>query len=223
MSDDRGNITTRNTRSRFPAGIFFKALLPALGATVVFVFLFSHFTRTAARGPRPRADGFVRVTLSQKDASYHPIPPSAGGASAEVWYSPTGSTLKFQLHAIGLPHPKRYLLELQEDGVIYTVASYAANEHGEISIDTALTQFAEGVCVGSNYDAPRPVEGHHDVKFWIKRDGNPPSGTMPGVAPNAPGAQLLCHGNGDGQYGYVLLDNDVAKFDGSGVSQSTPH
>jgi len=223
MSDDGRDFPTRRPRPRFPAAIFFKALLPALGATVVFLFLFSRVSGSHAHGPRPRADGFLPLTLSQKDASFHPIPPSAGGASAQLWYSPTGPTLRFQLLATGLPHPARYLLELQVDGTIYTVASYAADEHGAISIDTALAQFAEGVCVGSNYDVPRPVAGQHEVKFWMKRDGNPASGTMPGVPPSAPGAQLPCHGNGDGQYGYVLLDNGVARFDGSDVPRSTPH
>ena len=84
----------------------------------------------------------------------------------------------------------RYLLELQVDDAIYSVASYTSDARGEIALDTALTEFAEGVCVGANYDAPRPVTGTHDVKFWIKRDGNPKTGTSPGVKAGAPGASL---------------------------------
>ena len=56
------------------------------------------------------------------------------------------------------------------------------------------------------------------MKFRIKRDGSPPSGTMPGIAPSAPGAQLPCHGNGDGDYDYLLLENEVANFKGTAGS-----
>lgn len=161
------------------------------------------------------SSGMSRVTLAQKDASFRPIPRAAGGATGVVWYAHSGPALQFSLRALGLQPAHRYLLELQVDDAIYSVSSYTSDAHGEIALDTALTQFAEGVCVGANYDAPRPVTGTHDVKFWIKRDGNPKSGTSPSVKAGAPGASLPCHGNGDGDYAYMLMENEIAHFSGT--------
>jgi hypothetical protein len=190
-------------------------LLPSLVATALVLFFFA---RTPAVKEKVRPDGMRSVTLSQKDSTFAPIPPSAGGATAEVLYAPRGRGLHFVLHASGLKTGHRYLLELKVDDVIYTVATYSPSAHGELVIDTTLTQFAEGVCVGTNFDPPRPTAGHHRVKFWIKHDGNPATGTMPGIAPTAPGAQLACHGNGDGDFRYVLLENEVADFIGTDAS-----
>ena len=156
-----------------------------------------------------------RVTLAQKDASFRPIPRAAGGATGVVWYAHSGPALQFSLRALGLQPAHRYLLEIQADDAIYSVASYTSDAHGEIALDTALTQFAEGVCVGANYDAPRPVEGEHQVKFWIKRDGNPPTGVSPSLKAGAPGAALPCRGNGDGDYTYMLMENEIAYFKGT--------
>ena len=210
MPNDTDGVTTDRPRTRLPVGIFLKALLPALLATVLFVFL---FTRASSKTPVVR-DGMMRVTLSQKDASFRPIPRAAGGATGVVWYGPSGPPLRFQLRAYGLQPARRYVLEMQVDDAIYTVASYAPDANGELAIDTTLTQFQEGVCVGANYDPPRPTLGAHKIKFWIKHDGSPATGTMPGIAPNAPGAQLVCHGDGDGDYRYLLLENDIANFTG---------
>jgi hypothetical protein len=75
--------------------------------------------------------------------------------------------------------------------------------------------FEEGACVGDNYDPPRSVHGEHEIKFWLKNDGNPVSGTMAGRrSSSAAGSSLPCHGNGDGDYSYVLLENAVAHFTG---------
>jgi hypothetical protein len=202
-------------RPRFPVDTLLKALLPALAATAIVVFIFA---RSPAVAVKVRGDGMRTVTLSQKDSTFAPIPPSAGGATGEVLYAPRGSGLHFILHAAGLKAAVRYLLELQVDDAIYTVASYTPDPRGALAIDTTLTQFEEGVCVGTNFDPPRPTAGHHRVKFWVKHDGNPATGTMPGIAPTAPGAQLACHGNGDGDFGYVLLENKVADFTGSNPS-----
>lgn len=156
-----------------------------------------------------------RVTLAQKDASFRPIPRAAGGATGVVWYAHSGPALQFTLRALGLQPLHRYLLEIQADDAIYSVAGYTSDANGEIAIDTALTQFAEGVCAGANYDAPKSVEGDHRVKFWIKRDGNPASGVSQSVKPGAPGAALPCHGNGDGDYTYMLMENEIADFKGT--------
>ncbi|MFI5241632.1 MAG: hypothetical protein ACHQRL_01380 [Gemmatimonadales bacterium] len=211
MPTDARDPTTDRPRTRVPKAIFVKALLPALLATLLFVFL---FTRASSKPHPVVSNGMMRVTLSQKDASFRPIPRAAGGATGVVWYVPTAPGLRFQLRAYGLRSGRRYVLEMQVDDAIYTVASYTPDTHGNLAIDTTITQFQEGVCVGANYDPPRPVLGHHKVKFWIKNDGSPASGTMPGTPPNAPGAQLACHGNGDGNYNYLLLENEVADFTG---------
>lgn len=211
MSNDTGESTTDGPRRRFPVAVFLKALMPALLATALFVFIFA---RSPASSRVTRSDGMQRVTLSQKDASYRPIPRAAGGATGVVWYAPAGRGLRFQVRADGLTPARRLALELQVDDAVYTVASYSPDARGELAVDTTLTQFEEGVCVGTNFDPPQPARGHHRVKFWMKRDGSPPTGTMPGISPNAPGAGLTCHGNGDGDYRYILLENEVADFTG---------
>jgi hypothetical protein len=172
--------------------------------------------RSQTHTSKPRADGLVLVTLSQKDSTFAPIPASAGGATGEVLYKPSGPALSFRLRARGLAPDRRYALEMQVDSAVYTIASYSPDARGGLSVDTTMTRFEEGVCVGKNFDAPRAAAGRHVIKFWVKRDGSPASGTMPGIASSAPGAQLRCHGNGDGVYSYVLLDNDVANFTGTG-------
>ena len=211
MPIDAREQTTERPRSRVPLRILLKALLPALVATVLFVLL---FMRASSKKRVVESHGMMRVTLSQKDASFRPIPRAAGGATGVVWYAPSGPALRFQLRAYGLKPGRRYVLEMQVDKAIYTVASYAPDTRGDLAIDTTLSQFQEGVCVGTNFDPPRPVTGPHQVKFWIKHDGSPASGTMPGLAATAPGATLPCHGDGDGNYAYVLLENETADFTG---------
>ncbi|MDQ2931848.1 MAG: hypothetical protein M3Y05_13685 [Gemmatimonadota bacterium] len=212
MPHDSREPPAGGSRAGFSASTFLRALLPALAATAIVVFLATRDWKTAEK---PRADGMMRVTLSQKDAAFRPIQPAKGGASGEVIFKPAGPALHFVMHGSAIPAGLRYALELQVDNAIYSVANVVPDEHGAIAIDTTLTRFAEGICVGRNYDAPRPVLGRHAIKFWIKRDGSPSSGTMPGVAPSAPGAQLACHGNGDGNYSYVLLDNGSVNFTGT--------
>ena len=215
MSNSAHERPPIHTASRFSYSTLIRALVPALVATAIAVFF---MTRSHERPPKPRADGLLLVTLSQKDSTFTPIPASAGGASAEVLYSPAGPALYFRLRAHGLDPDRRYALEMQVDSAIYTIASYSPDARGGLSIDTTMARFEEGVCVGRNFDAPRSAAGPHVIKFWVKRDGSPAAGTMPGIAPSAPGAQLPCHGNGDGNYNYVLLDNDVAHFTGSAVA-----
>jgi hypothetical protein len=199
-------------RPRFSYATLLRALLPALAATGVVVLIF--FARSPSARKKPRPDGKMSVTLSQKDSAFNPIPPSKGGASGEVLYDPAGTTFHLLLHASGIPRNHRYVLEIEADSTTYSVTSRAPDERGELVIDTALAQFQEGVCVGTNFDQPRPVTGRHALKIRLKRDGSPASGPMPGVPPTAPGARLACHGNGDGNYDYVLLENDVADFTG---------
>lgn len=184
------------------------------GALFWFMFVRSSYDQSESVRSVGRMS---RVTLAQKDAAFRPIPRAAGGATGVVWYAHSGPALHFVLRAYGLQPQRRYLLEIQADDAIYSVASFTPDARGELAIDTTLTQFAEGACVGANYDAPRTVQGPHKVKFWIKRDGNPQSGVSTGVKPGSPGASLPCHGNGDGDYAYMLMENEVANFTGTGA------
>jgi hypothetical protein len=204
---------------RVPIATLLWALVPALVATAIVVFL---ITRASSSKPKARADGLMSVELVQKDSAFHPIPPTKGGATGEVLYAPRGPVLHFVLHARSLPTGHRYELEIQVDSSSYTVATYTPDARGQLTIDTTLTQFREGECVGRNFDAARPVTGRHAIKFRMKRAGSPSSGTMPGIAPSAPGAQLSCHGNGDGNYDYLLLENATADFTGTtGTADAT--
>jgi len=188
-----------------------RSLIAPIVALVLFIFLYAGNSRESG----PAQGALQRITLSQKDRDFDIIPPVRGGAVGSVWYSPRGTGLSFQLLASGLRPGRRYLLELSVDGTIYTVASHTASASGELSIDSTITSFREGACVGDNFDLPKSARGAHEVKFWLKNDGNPVSGTMPGRLPSsAAGSSLPCHGNGDGDYSYVLLDNAAAHFTG---------
>ncbi|HEY2898119.1 MAG TPA: hypothetical protein VGJ12_13350 [Gemmatimonadaceae bacterium] len=195
-----------------PIATLLWALVPALAATAIVVFFFA---RPSARKPKARADGLMSVELVQKDSAFNPIPASKGGATGQVLYRPSGPTLHFVLHAVSLPPGHRYELEIQADTATYEVASFAPDPDGRLTIDTTLTEFREGECVGTNFDAPRSLKGLHIVKFRLKRAGSPATGTMPGIAPSTPGAQLPCHGNGDGNYGYALFENATVEFRGT--------
>ena len=212
MSDDSEGERPAGVSRRVPLATLLWALVPSLAATAIVVFFLA---RASSSKPRVRADGMMSVDLVQKDSAFHPIPSSRGGATGEVLYTPSGPALHFVLHAFSLPPGHRYELEIQSDSATYEVASFSPDAHGQLTIDTTLTEFREGECVGKNFDAPRSVSGPHTVKFRIKRAGSPSSGTMPGIAPSAPGAQLSCHGNGDGNYDYLLLENEVANFKGT--------
>jgi hypothetical protein len=186
-------------------------------AGALFWFIFVRSSYDQSESVRPGA-GLSRVTLAQKDAAFRPIPRAAGGATGAVWYAHSGPALQFILRAYGLEPRHRYLLEIQADDAIYSVASHESDARGQLAIDTTLSRFAEGACVGTNYDAPRSVQGSHKVKFWIKRDGNPASGVSPNSNAGAAGAALPCSGNGDGDYSYMLMENEIAKFRGTGAT-----
>ena len=188
------------------------ALVAPLLLTTLLVFL---FVRRDSRPstPPPTSDGWRRVTLSQKDSAFRPISPARGGASGSVWYRPAGGALQIQFRALGLVPGLHYLMEIDADGTIYSLSSHVADSTGAIAVDTSLTRFAEGVCVGTNYDPPHPIAGRHAVKFWLKRDGSPRSGTQAEFSPGAPEPSLACRGNGDENYAYALLENELAKFE----------
>jgi hypothetical protein len=216
-NEGKGELPQRINR-RVPIATLLWALVPSLAATAVVVLFMA---RTSSSKPKARADGLMSIELVQKDSSFHPIPASRGGATGEVLYAPHGPALHFVLHARSLPTGLRYELEIQVDSASYTVATYTPDARGQLTIDTTLTQFREGECVGRNFNAAQPVNGSHTIKFRLKRAGSPSSGTMPGIAPSAPGAQLSCHGNGDGNYDYLLFENATADFTGTNGTADT--
>jgi len=181
-------------------------LVPA-ALTLVVVVLFMRPPRAATHAE----DGGLVVPLVWKDTFLHRVLATFGGPSGTMWYTPAGPRLGLRLRATHLTPARRYILELDVDSTIYDVASYQADADGRITADTTLTEFAEGVCVGPNYHAPRPLQGTHTIRFWLKRDGNSPSGSQPTPAGTQP-ATLPCRGNGDGKYDYVLLEEAPATY-----------
>lgn len=187
-------------------------------AVVLFIFLFGR-TRESSSGEL--AGGVRRITLATKDSSYHIVPPSRGGAVGTVWFHPRDSVFAFQLRATGLTPGVRYRLVFAVDEQPFIIAGRAADAAGALAIDTTLTEFREGLCAGDSWDPPRPLAGDHAIKIWLQRDGTPASGTLPATTPAArPGASLPCHGNGDGNFTYALLENEVANFRGTRGARS---
>lgn len=167
--------------------------------------------------PPPRPEhGANAVRLQPPSSLFGGITRLFGHPAGIVWYSPAGDRLALRLEARGLHPGRRYILELDVDGTIYDVASHPADSAGRLRVDTALTRFAEGVCVGRNYHPPRPLPGAHAIRFWLKRDGNPRSGSESVRAAGAPpGTVLPCAGNGDDDYGYALMDDQPSPFSGT--------
>ncbi|HEX6535175.1 MAG TPA: hypothetical protein VF041_11285 [Gemmatimonadaceae bacterium] len=211
MSEDRASSGTR-TRIRFSFRELGRVLVVPVIAVALFIFLFAR-THESSRGAGP--GGVRRITLATKDSAFHIVPPSRGGAEGSVWYTSRDSVFTFQLRATGLAPRVRYRLVLAVNEEPFVITTRAADARGALSIDTTLTEFAEGACVGDAWDPPLPLAGEHAIKFWLQRDGTPASGTLPATLPRArPGASLPCHGNGDGVFTYALLENEVANFAG---------
>jgi hypothetical protein len=208
-----GQIAMGAHRPSFSLRELARVLLIPVIAVAILVFVFVDMQEG---GTPEDEEGLKRIPLVQKDSQFRPIPADAGGASGSVWYTPSGKELSFQLQAQGLAPRKRYLLEMAVGETIYTLASHEATKDGELAVDTTLTSFAEGVCVGPNYDPPRSLQGEHAIRFWLKADGNPPSGSGREHAPQfTDGQDLPCAGNGDGDYTYVLFENELARFTGT--------
>jgi hypothetical protein len=205
MSNIMAFSKTRTRRS--PAMELLLRVSVAVAFTVTAVLIFMNPWRHS----RPDRHGWIRVPLVRKDTAFHPV--DGDGATGSVSYRAQGATFPLRAALENLDPAKRVLLELDVDGTVYDVASYQPTRDGKLSIDTTLSQFAEGTCVGPNFDAPRPLAGRHSIKFWVKRDGNPKSGTEQPPAPWS-GGTLSCSGNGDGDYTYLLLEGDIATFTG---------
>lgn len=213
--------TSASGQRRFPARELLRFLVLPVALTIIVILIFMKPWRNA----EPAREGaYEQVQLVQK-GGLSAITSIFGGASGEVWYTPSGPDLSLRLRAEKLDPGKRYIFEIQVDSTIYDITSHAAGADGRIFLDTSLTSFAEGVCVSNNYDPPRLMEQGQDytIHFWLKRDGNPRSGVQRIPAKGGdPAARLPCQGNGDGDYRYVLLENSLARFSvlsASGVEQ----
>jgi hypothetical protein len=154
----------------------------------------------------------AHIGLIQKDAAYHIVP---GGASGDVWFNATGPALTFRLSTAGLNPGVHYLIELNVDNASYELESRTPDARGTIKLDTTLTQFATAACIGGEYVPPRPLRGSHEIKFLIKRDGNPVSGTRRTHSTSVTPPALPCHGNGDENFAYALFEDNVARFTGT--------
>jgi hypothetical protein len=167
---------------------------------------------TAPRAPDTAAAANGHIGLIQKDADFHIVP---GGASGDVWFAPAAPTFAFHLAARGLRPDVHYLIELNVDDATYELTSRAADARGTITLDTTLTRFETGACIGGEYVAPRSLRGTHHVKFLVKRDGNPPSGTRRTHSSSITPPDLPCHGNGDENFSYALFEDNVAQYTGT--------
>lgn len=156
--------------------------------------------------------GVAHIGLIQKDAAFRIV---RGGASGDVWFDAAGPTFAFRLSAVGLKPGVHYLIELNVDDASYELESRTPDAGGAIKLDTTLTQFATGACIGGEYLPPRPLRGSHEVKFLIKRDGNPVSGTRRTHSTSLAPPALPCHGNGDEDFTYALYEDNVARYTGT--------
>ncbi|HEY9478645.1 MAG TPA: hypothetical protein VIP79_01085 [Gemmatimonadaceae bacterium] len=205
--------TPRSGRRRFPANELLRFLVLPIALTIVVILVFMKPWRNA----EPAREGaYEQVELVQK-GGLSAITSLFGGASGEVWYTPSGPSLSLRLGAAKLDPGKRYIFEVQVDSAVYDVASLPADAEGRIALDSAFSGVAEGTCVGDNYDPPMSFESgrSYTLGFMLKRDGNAATGAQR-VAPSGGGAaepvELRCTGNGDGDYGYALMENRLARF-----------
>lgn len=203
--------TPTSGRRRFPGQELLRFLVLPVVLTVIVILVFMKPWRNA----EPAREGaYEQVLLVQKGA-LSAVTSLFGGASGSVWYTPAGPRLSLRLSAEKLKPGKRYIFEIQVDSTVYDVTSRATDDDGRLALDTSFTEIAEGTCVGDNYDPPlRLAPGRrYTIGFMLKRDGNASTGTQRvSASGGAPGAELPCTGNGDGDYSYALLENSMAHF-----------
>lgn len=185
---------------------FARSLVAPAGAITVVAALVMMIGRPvpADRNETPivrRADGKQLMPLVAKDAHYEIIPRARGGATGTVWFSPGGNRLSLELRASDLAPRLHYVAVVVVDGTVYPFARLAADSLGRIAIDTALIGFSSDLCARGKTTRLRPLEGGHDIKFWIRRDG-------------APAGHGPCAGNGDGDDRPVLYEAVTERFTG---------
>ena len=204
--------TPRSDRRRFPASELVRFLVLPIVLTIIVILVFMKPWRNA----EPARQGeYEQVELVQK-GGLSAVTSLFGGPTGSVWYKPSGSRLDLRLSVDGLDPGKRYILEVQVDSTVYDVASIPADDSGRIALDSTFSGIAEGICVGENYDPPMRFESgrSYTLGFMLKRDGNAASGSqrVPVGGGAAGEVELRCGGNGDGDYGYALMENRLARF-----------
>lgn len=205
--------TPSSGRHRFPASELFRFLVLPIALTVVAILVFMKPWRNA----EPVREGaYERIELVQK-GGLSAVTSLFGGPTGSVWYTPDGERLQLRLSVEHLDPGKKYIFEIQVDSTVYDMASIAADGDGRISMDSAFSAVAEGTCVGDNYDAPMRFEPgrSYTLGFMLKRDGNAATGGQrvpAGVGGATGSAELKCTGNGDGDYGYALMENRLGRF-----------
>ena len=206
--------TPRSGRRRFPASELVRFLVLPIVLTIIVILVFMKPWRNA----EPARQGeYEQVELVQK-GGLSAVTSLFGGPTGSVWYTPSGSHLGLRLSVEDLDPGKRYIFEIQVDSTVYDVASIPADDGGRIALDSTFSGVAEGVCVGDNYDPPMRFESgrSYTLGFMLKRDGNAASGSqrVPVGGGAAGEVELRCTGNGDGDYGYALMENRLARFTG---------
>jgi hypothetical protein len=205
--------TSSSGRRRFPASELLRFLVLPIVLTIIVILVFMKPWRNS----EPAREGaFEQVVLVQK-GGLSAVTSLFGGPTGAVWYTPSGEHLRLRLSAEHLDPGKKYIFEIQVDSTVYDVASIAADGDGRIALDSAFSAVAEGICVGSNYDAPMRFEPGQSyvLGFMLKRDGNAASGSQQvpaGAGSTAGPAELRCTGNGDGDYGYALMENREGRY-----------
>jgi hypothetical protein len=196
-------------RRRFPASELLRFLVLPIVLTIIVILVFMK----PWRGDQPARQGaYEQVELVQK-GGLSAVTSLFGGPSGSVWYTPSGPRLSLRLDVKGLESGKRYIFEIQVDSTVYDVASIAADDAGQIALDSAFAGVAEGTCVGGNYDPPVDFESgrSYSLGFMLKRDGNAAKGSQR-APPSGGAAELRCTGNGDGDYRYALLENRLGRY-----------
>ena len=181
-------------------------LVPAIAITAAAAMVIalgrSRSARVDAPAPERRADGKQLMPLVAKDDHYNVIPPARGGATGSVWYSPSGDSLALELRASGLAPRQHLVAELVVDGDLFSFARLIADSSGNVAFDTTLVQLASDRCASGATTKSRSLDGEHEIKFWVRRDGAPRSATA-------------CGGNGDGDDRRVLYEAMTQRFVGT--------
>lgn len=160
--------------------------------------------------------GVDSVLLVAKDDRFGLVPAGSDVPVGVFWYLPSGDTFAWRLSASHLPPRRAYRVQLTVDGRPYDIASARADDGGALDASGRLLAFADGVCMGSTYQPRVPITGTHVIQIGVKDDGAARSGNDPSGAPtSAGGPPLPCTGNGDGQFGFRLLEMESIHFSGN--------
>lgn len=180
-------------------------VVPAIAITIAAMFVMMIGRQLPAHRNRSplvrRADGKQLMPLVAKDAHYKIIPPARGGATGTVWLSPGGNRLSLEIRASHLVPRLHYVAVVIADADAYPFARLTADSLGQLALDTTLTRFSSDACQRGKTAQPRALDGGHDIKFWIRRDGASAGGGR-------------CAGNGDGDDRVVLYEALTERFAG---------